>query len=129
MLLLEHLYCSHHAVTDDAFSVDGDAFPSLNHLNDVHCDVFVVVRDYDYCLYWHYLYLLAVSANSFYSSFVDFGTIFSPAIINKNPTLISSNQDLMEKRMSYLTLGQVQIACQFPSLLLGDISIEQEFFL
>jgi hypothetical protein len=61
------------AVTGGASLADDDAFPSPSQY-DEHCGVFVVVRDYDYCLNLRCLYLTAVFASFFCSSCDDFET-------------------------------------------------------
>lgn len=63
----------HRAVTGGASLADDGAFPIPNQY-DEHCGVFVVVRDYDYCLNLRCLSLPAVFASFFYSSFVCSGT-------------------------------------------------------
>lgn len=63
----------HRAVTGGASLADDDAFPIPSQY-DEHCGVFVVVRDYDYCLNLRCWRLPAVFASFFYSSFVGFGT-------------------------------------------------------
>jgi hypothetical protein len=61
------------AVTGGASLAHGGACPSPNQC-DEHCGVFVVVRDYDYCLNLRCLNLPAVFASFFCSSCDDFGT-------------------------------------------------------
>lgn len=63
----------HRAVTGGASLADDDAFPSPSQCGE-HCGVFVVERDYDYCLNLRCLHLTAVFASFFCSSCVGFGT-------------------------------------------------------
>jgi hypothetical protein len=63
----------HRSVTGGASLADGGAY-QVPIQYDEHCDEFVVVRDYDYCLNLRCLSLPAVFASFFYSSFVGFGT-------------------------------------------------------
>lgn len=62
----------HRAVTGGASLAGDDAFPIPSQCDD--CDVFVVVRDYDYCLNLRCLHLTAVFASFFCFSCDDFET-------------------------------------------------------
>lgn len=67
------LMLSHQSVTDGASLARDGAFPIPSQC-DEHCGVFVVVRDYDYCLNLRCLHLTAVFASFFCSSCDDFET-------------------------------------------------------
>lgn len=63
----------HCCVVTGGASLGGGAFPNPSQC-DEHCDAFVGVRDYDYCLNLRCLHLPAVFASFFCSSCDDFGT-------------------------------------------------------